>query len=162
MRWPHWVAIATHPKTYVLLWAGRRSILWRIFCSLSFFVELGKWEMRPYIYGIPCFLCKTRIASTCLPLPPMWDMRSQCVSPFFFIRTEQLSDSVYCPSTTEHKTSSETTIFSHKCQMKVKFSHIEHISHKYPMKVKFSHKWPYFHTLSTFYTIILLLSIMFF
>jgi hypothetical protein len=46
-----------------------------------------------------------------------------------------------CRSETEHKISenahtSETTIFSHK----------------YQMKVKFLHKWPYFHTLSIFYT----------
>jgi hypothetical protein len=39
------------------------------------------------------------------------------------------------------------------------FSLIEHISHNYPMKVKFTHNWPYFHTLSIFHTIILLLSI---
>jgi hypothetical protein len=47
----------------------------------------------------------------------------------------------------------------HKYPLKVNFSHIELILNKYPLKVKFSHKCSYFHTLSIFYPIILLLSV---
>jgi hypothetical protein len=42
--------------------AGTRSIPQRIFCWLSFFVELDKCETHPYI--------------DCLPLPPMRDVCS--------------------------------------------------------------------------------------
>jgi hypothetical protein len=70
-------------------------------------------------------------------LPSLQIRHAHClgVSPFSSSETEQLPDSVYCPSEAEHKTS-ET---AHTLETSI-FSHIEHISHQYPMKVKFLHK----------------------
>jgi hypothetical protein len=92
-----------------------------------------------------CVLCETRVASACLH--------------FYSSETKHKTSETARTSKNSHifaQISNESQIFT---QMTI-FSHIEHISHKYPMKVKFSYEWTYFHTLSIFYIIILLLSVM--
>jgi hypothetical protein len=107
----------------------------------------------------------------------MRDVRSQCASPFFFIRnwiiarfsivsirkwtqeyrncTHFRNSHIFTQWAYFTQILNESQIFT---QMAI-FLHTGHISHKYPMKVKFLYKWPYFNTLSIFYTIILVLSV---